>query len=190
MGAMRQDQYWVAVVSEEDYRGECLYAHDALTPVTAPAMVALGDEVALVAVVEPPVLFGLGRVTALDPSGQATVGYTHRRLDHPVPVGGFDLGQLRPPPDLLPISAPAYQRLAQLVGTDRAPSRAAWLVSLALPIEAPAPGEAVREFWSYVDKLGPRELPVFVCPVGDELAMQAYVLGEPTDLDPEQDTDT
>ena len=48
------------------------------------------------------------------------------------------------------------------------------------------PAEAVREFWTYVDKLGPRELPAFVWPRGDELAMQAFVLGAETNLDPEE----
>jgi len=32
-----------------------------------------------------------------------------------------------------------------------------------------------------------RELPAFVWPYGDELAMQAFVLGEETNLDPEED---
>jgi hypothetical protein len=73
------------------------------------------------------------------------------------------------------------------MGVCASPRRTAWLVSVALPIEASSPGEAVQEFWSYVDSLGPRELPAFVCPVDDELAMRAYVLGKPTDLDPEQD---
>lgn len=71
------------------------------------------------------------------------------------------------------------------------PQRAAdqqdWLVSVCLPIEAGTPAEAVRAFWGYVGQLGAAQLPTFVSPSGDELAMQAYLLGEPTDLDPEQD---
>jgi hypothetical protein len=62
-----------------------------------------------------------------------------------------------------------------------------WLVSVDLPIEADSPAEAVQRFWSYVRELGPDELPAFVWPTGDELAMQAYVAGEPHDLDPEDD---
>jgi hypothetical protein len=65
--------------------------------------------------------------------------------------------------------------------------KADWLVSVALPIEAASPAEAVRAFWSYVDELGPRELPAFVSPARDELAMRAFVLGEPANLDPEED---
>ena len=60
-------------------------------------------------------------------------------------------------------------------------------VSVDLPVEAETPGEAVRQFWSYLRELGPRELPAFVAPLGDELAMQAFVLGEETNLDPEEE---
>jgi hypothetical protein len=62
-----------------------------------------------------------------------------------------------------------------------------WLVSLDLPIEAPTAAEAVRQFWSYLRELGPEELPTFVSPTDDELAMQALVAGEPVNLDPEED---
>jgi hypothetical protein len=47
----------------------------------------------------------------------------------------------------------------------------------------------VRQFWSYVLELGPAELPTFVSPSGDELAMQAFVLGEQANQDPEEDED-
>ena len=62
-----------------------------------------------------------------------------------------------------------------------------WLVSLDLPIEAPTPAEAVQQFWTYVRELGPGELPTFVSPADDELAMQALINGEPVNLDPEED---
>src|ERR1041384_3957966 len=62
-----------------------------------------------------------------------------------------------------------------------------YLVSVDLPIEAASPGEAVREFWAYVRELGPAELPAFVWPVGDELSMQAFVLGAEANQDPEED---
>ena len=65
--------------------------------------------------------------------------------------------------------------------------RPRWLVSIALPIEASSPIEAVREFWSYVDSLGPEELPAFVSPATDELAMRAYVMDREAALDPEDD---
>lgn len=62
-----------------------------------------------------------------------------------------------------------------------------WLVSVSLPVEAASPAEAVRQFWDYVTRLGPDELPVYVAPVGDELATRAYLRDEPTNLDPEED---
>ncbi len=54
---------------------------------------------------------------------------------------------------------------------------------------AASPAEAVRQFWSYVAELGPAELPAFVWPSGDELAMQAFVLGAEANQDPEEDDD-
>jgi hypothetical protein len=62
-----------------------------------------------------------------------------------------------------------------------------WLVSVALPIEAASRAEAVREFWTFVQTLGPEELPAFVWPSGDELAMQAFVLDAEVNLDPEEE---
>jgi hypothetical protein len=66
-------------------------------------------------------------------------------------------------------------------------SRQTWLVSVDLPIEAATPAEAVAQFWSYLRELGPDQLPAFVAPLRDELAMQAYLGGEPHELDPEDD---
>lgn len=65
--------------------------------------------------------------------------------------------------------------------------RREWLVSVSLPIEADTPEEAVREYWRYVGELGPDELPAFVSPSGDELAMTAYVTEGVAPLDPEED---
>jgi hypothetical protein len=62
-----------------------------------------------------------------------------------------------------------------------------WLVSVTLPIEAESPAEAVRQFWSHVLELGPAELPAYVWPPRDELAMQVYVLGREANQDPEED---
>lgn len=62
-----------------------------------------------------------------------------------------------------------------------------WLVTVSMPIEAESEAAAVAEFWRYVDELGPNELPAFVSPAGDELAMQAYVADEPAPQDPEED---
>ncbi len=184
-------RYWAGLVSEEEFASELLYARDviAITPgeVSAPT---IGDLVALLVASEPPALFGLGRVIGASESGKTLVEYRERRLDEPPPVPADTL----PDPALLglsPLRAPTYTRLAGMV-TDvdaGAPARTEWFVSVALPIEAATRAEAVREFWTYVDKLGPRELPAYVWPRGDELAMQAFVLGAVTNLDPEDDDD-
>jgi len=65
--------------------------------------------------------------------------------------------------------------------------RKTWLVSVDLPIEAADPREAVAEYWRFLGELGPGQLPTFVAPLGDELAMRAYLGDEPHDLDPEDD---
>jgi hypothetical protein len=65
--------------------------------------------------------------------------------------------------------------------------RGRWQVTVSLPIEAESPAQAVADFWSYVRELGAGELPAYVSPAGDELAMRAYLHGEPANLDPEED---
>ncbi len=65
--------------------------------------------------------------------------------------------------------------------------RKTWLVSVDLPIEADTPGEAARIFWEHVSELGPKQLPVFVAPTRDELAMQVYLGDQPHEYDPEGD---
>jgi hypothetical protein len=80
-----------------------------------------------------------------------------------------------------------FRRLAAALGAEPGPGTPTWLVSLALPIEAGTPADAVRQFWTHVVELGPRELPTYVWPSGDELAMQAFVLGEEANQDPEED---
>jgi hypothetical protein len=65
-------------------------------------------------------------------------------------------------------------------------SKKSWLVNVALPIEAATAAEAVGEYWRYVAQLGSAELPAYVCPVDDELAIIPFVAGEPVNLDPEE----
>lgn len=185
---MSDERHWIAAVPEQTYVDERLYAHDVLVLPADGVASPLdehprpGDPVALVALAEVPLLFGLGRAQG---PGRA-IGYTHRLLDDPVPVEADVTAGLKR------ISANEYQRLTALVATDRPDAgrrrgRSEWFVTVAIPIEAASAGEAVREFWTYVDRLGPRELPAFVWPRGDELAMQAFVLGEPANQDPEED---
>jgi hypothetical protein len=182
-------EHWAGVVSEDQFATERLYARDVIAVDPGDEGVpAIGDLVALIAAADPAVLFGLGHVIGVSASGQALVGYRTRALDEPPPLpanAGFDPTRL----GLRPLSAAAYGRLANIVaGADAGDAgRTEWFVSVALPIEAATRAEAVREFWTYVEKLGPRELPAYIWPRGDELAMQAFVLGAVTNLDPEDD---
>jgi hypothetical protein len=58
-----------------------------------------------------------------------------------------------------------------------------------LPIEAATPADAVRQYWSYLRELGPQELPAYVSPTENQLAMQAFVFGDEANQDPEEPDD-
>ncbi|MGC4832870.1 hypothetical protein ACLQ3D_00050 [Micromonospora vinacea] len=186
---------WAVLLPAERYEAERLVHHDTLelTGLTDVARPGPGDQVAVL-VDAPPRLVALGRVSTPgrrhredpdDPQsptepGTLVVAYTRRAFDEPVPA---DLLALDGP--VTALEPAAFRALADQLGPP--PVRRTWLVSLDLPIEAGTPAEAVRLFWSYVQELGPRELPAFVSPAGDELAMQAFVLGEQANQDPEED---
>jgi hypothetical protein len=189
--------HWAVVVPAERYAAERLFAHDSLelTGLDGPVP-AVGDGVALVAGLAEPVVFALGRVVAAtsegspddpaadEPVSAVDVGYTHRLFDALLPAD--DLGRL----GVHRIEPERFAALVDKAGAERVDGvRREWLVGLYLPIEATSAAEAVRAFWTYTLRLCPRELPAFVSPLGDELAMQAYVLGEPANLDPEEDED-
>jgi hypothetical protein len=184
-----QSRHWVTLVPPERFADERLYAHEAITvPMAASEdpeadQPEAGQPVVMLVAGAPPEIFALGRTVAAT-SGEVTVQYTHRLFDEPLPVD-----DLHVPSGLSALAPELFHRLAARVTADKRvdADKAGWLVSLALPVEAASPAEAVREFWTYVTRLGPHELPAFVWPAGDELAMQAYVLGEPTNLDPEED---
>ena len=194
-------RHWVAVVAAEQFATERLYARELLVAsVGAGDADALseGDPVALVVAGGPPgrsgetgtpaVLFGHGIVRSRD--GDAVlVEYRGRLFDEPPPVADDILPAGGP--GIFPLPATQFTRLAALVtaSAEAVAGRSVWFVSVALPIEAATRADAVREFWTYMDKLGPRELPAYVWPLGDELAMQAFVLGAVTNLDPEEDGD-
>ncbi|MEU8114658.1 hypothetical protein AB0K35_29775 [Micromonospora sp. NPDC053740] len=186
---------WAVLLPAERYEAERLVHHDTLelTGLTDVARPEPGDQVAVL-VDAPPRLVALGRVTARgrrhredpdDPQspvepGTLVVAYTRRAFDEPVPADLLTLDD-----QVTAVEPAAFRALADQLGPP--PARRTWLVSLDLPIEAGTPAEAVRLFWSYVQELGPRELPAFVSPAGDELAMQAFVLGEQANQDPEED---
>lgn len=192
--------HWLVVVSRERHLAERLYHHEALElSAEHGEQLAEGDDV-VVAAGAPPQVFGLGRVAG-QPHGEdydpddpdapddgaevVSIRYTHRLLDAPVPVDFATKAAGWP----LPLDEETFGKLAARIGPEHAVTapRKSWLVGVELPIEATSPAEAVRQFWSYVMQLGPRELPAFVSPAGDELAMQAYVLGEEANLDPEEE---
>lgn len=186
---------WAVLLPAERYEAERLVHHDTLelTGLDGTARPRPGDPVAVL-VDEPLRLVALGRValataeTREDPDdpqseagpGSLVVTYTRRVLDEPVvvdelalhgPLTGLDLAD--------------WRELAARLGPP--PARRSWLVSLDLPLEAASAAEAARIFWSYAQELGPRELPVFVSPSGNELAMQVFVLGVEANQDPEED---
>jgi hypothetical protein len=179
--------HWAVVLPAERFEEERLFAHDSLRlPAPGPQP---GDVALLVADVgsdAEPLLFGLGRVRSDGSANRApVVSYTHRMLDEPLPVGGLQLAG----PGVYPLEPAVYAASAEEIDSYRrvdGPKRT-WLVSVDLPIEAASPAEAVRLFWSYVYELGPKELPAFVAPTGNELAMQAFVLGVESNQDPEDD---
>ncbi len=195
-------RYWAVVVAADRYDAERLYRRDCIVltgiaPADADRQgLEVGDRVVLVASVAPPVVFALGTVSAMGGDGdgaqhdpddpespspetdEVSIAYDRRMFDSPAnPPAGADAGPL------VEIDAGAWAA----IGGTPAGEVDSWLVSLDLPIEAPSAAEAVRQFWTYVAELGPRELPVFVSPAGDELAMQAMVAGVPVNLDPEED---
>ncbi|MFI5493088.1 hypothetical protein [Actinoplanes sp. NPDC051859] len=181
---------WVVTIPAERWATERLFHHDTLTVAgSAGVRPAAGDDVLLVADGAKPAVVALGVVAGQD-AGQrgahgvpeVEVAYTRRSFDDPVPVAGLDLGAT-----VAELDAVVFRRFADRLVRDQ--DKQTWLVSLDLPIEATSPADAVRQFWSYVLELGPAELPTFVSPSGDELAMQAFVLGEEANLDPEEDED-
>jgi hypothetical protein len=186
---------WAVVIPEARLAAERLFHHETLELSDvgdAPRPVA-GDEVLVIADAEPPQIVALGRVASAagraddDPDnadvatpGPVVVTYTRRFFDDPAAAA-----ELTPAGPITPLDGGTFATLTARVAP--AVDNRTWLVSLDLPIEAPNPAEAVRLFWSYVMELGPRELPTYVSPSDDELAMQAFVLGEEANQDPEEE---
>ncbi|HEY8533949.1 MAG TPA: hypothetical protein VIL44_08785 [Micromonospora sp.] len=191
-GAAVASRAWAVVIPEETYETERLFHHDTLeVPGVEAQRPAVGDSVLVIAKGERPAVVAVGRVAGAtvdaapgdnghSPDSPLRIAYTRRCFDEPIPAGDLALDAA-----VTPLDAAVYQAYVDRLRPST--PRSSWLVNLALPIEAPSAAEAVRQFWSYVMELGPRELPAFVSPSGDELAMRAFVLGEETNLDPEED---
>jgi hypothetical protein len=167
---------WAVSIPADTWAIERLFQHDAVSvPGKGPDA---GDDVLLVAG-EPPRAVALGTVRETG-DDILLVAYTRRAFDEPAAADELTMSE-----SVTALPRDTYRRMA--AAFERDPDRRTWLVSLDLPVEAPTPAEAVRQFWSYVLELGPAELPAFVSPSGDELAMQAFVLGEQANLDPEDE---
>ena len=164
---------WAVIIPADRWATERLFQRDTLTvTATSQAGPQAGDDALLVADEH---AVAVGRFTS-----DTEIAYTRRAFDKPVPAGDLKLTE-----PATALDAESYRGLAEQFGATQ--ERSTWLVSLALPIEAPNRADAVRQFWSYVAELGPAELPAFVWPSGDELAMQAFVLGVEANQDPEED---
>ncbi len=175
MGRMAQ---WAVIIPADRWATERLFHHETVTVAEVPpGTAAPGDDVLLVAGDEQQAV-ALGR---FGDAGDEVV-YTRRAFDEPVPVGDLKLTE-----PLTALDAETFGALAARLG--HTAGKRPWLVSVAMPIEAASPADAVRQFWSYVAELGPAELPAFVWPSGDELAMQAFVLGAEANQDPEEEED-
>jgi hypothetical protein len=173
---------WAVVIPAEQWATERLFQHDTLTvPGTPGVTPEPGDEVLMLAGDAEPRAVAVGTVLA-ERSDALLLSYRRRAFDEAAPAADLKLTEA-----VTALPAETFQRLTERLGGD--PDRQTWLVSLSLPIEAGSPAEAVRQFWTYVQELGPAELPAFVSPSGDELAMQAFVLGAEANQDPEEDED-
>jgi hypothetical protein len=164
-------RYWLLALDEDEYTEQQAYEVDALEPASAlPEGAADGDEVALAG---PEGVFALGEV-----DGPA-VAY-RRRLQQPATTSESteaDEGWTALMPD-------AWEDLVRALPAPE--RRSDWLVTLSLPIEAVDRAEAVRQFWSYIRSLGPKELPTFVAPYGRELEGTSFLLGVEHEQDPEE----
>ncbi|BCY15091.1 hypothetical protein [Actinoplanes sp. L3-i22] len=162
---------WSVVMDAEQWATERLFQQDVVVVRGAPAGLSPGDEVLLVADEQ------VVALTRVEKAAEYTaLAYLRRAFDEPVPAAGLSSG---------PLAEADFRRFADRLG--QTPPKRSWLVSVAMPIEAVSPAEAVRQYWSHVNELGPRELPTYVWPSGDELAMQAFVLGVEANQDPEEE---
>jgi hypothetical protein len=178
-------RYWLLALNEDEFTEQQAYEVEAVEPSPAlPDGAADGDEVALAG---PAGVFALGEV-----EGPA-VAY-RRRLEEPATTvetvraygsaeaddqihGATEGGWTELNPD-------AWEELVRTLPTPE--RRSDWLVTLSMPIEAVDKAEAVRQFWSYIRSLGPKELPTFVSPYGRELEGTSFLLGIEHEQDPEE----
>ncbi|WP_203815095.1 hypothetical protein [Paractinoplanes ferrugineus] len=168
---------WAVILPGPQWATERLFHNEGLAVAGAAGAVAPDEEVLLVAD---------GHVVALCRAAKTdgddlVLTYLRRQFDAPVPAEGVGgAGPVEVDPEF-------FRRLVSQLSGANAAGLPSWLVSVALPIEAGSPADAVRQFWSHVRELGPAELPAYVWPSGDELAMLAFVLGAEANQDPEEE---
>jgi hypothetical protein len=176
---------WAVIIPADRWATERLFHHDTVTVAGGAGPVAPDDEVLLVAA---------GGVVALTRAAKSedddlVLTYLRRSFDAPVAAGELGVPE-ETTAGVVALQPEVFRRVAAaLGGGPRVDQQRNWLVSVAMPIEARTSADAVRQFWSHVLELGPAELPTYVWPSGDELAMQAFVLGEEANQDPEEDED-
>ena len=172
---------WAVIIPADRWATERLFHHDTVTVAAAAGSVAPDDEVLLVAEGH---VVALARAAKTD-GDDVVLTYVRRAFDEPVPADELALTEEAV---LTAVDPEVARRLAAAFGSGAGRGgRKNWLVSVAMPIEATTSAEAVRQFWSHVLELGPAELPTYVWPSGDELAMQAFVLGAEANQDPEEE---
>ena len=176
---MERMAQWAVIIPAGQWATERLFHNESVTVAGGAGAVAPDDEVLLVADDH---VVALARAAKAD-GDDLVLTYLRRAFDVPLPAPGLTVEAGRP----IEVEPTVFRRLAAGLGAEPGPGTPTWLVSLALPIEAATPADAVRQFWTHVVELGPRELPAYVWPSGDELAMQAFVLGEEANQDPEED---
>jgi len=171
-------RYWLLALDDDEYTEQLAYEVDAVEPTASlPENASGGDEVALAG---PEGVFALGEVDG------STVVY-RRRLVEPsktaetVQIYGTEGVAPKAWTELYPDS---WEDLVRTLPTPE--RRSDWLVTLSMPIEAVDKAEAVRQFWSYIRSLGPKELPTFVAPYGKELEGTSFLLGVDHEQDPEE----
>ncbi|WP_433370951.1 hypothetical protein ACQPZX_46500 [Actinoplanes sp. CA-142083] len=169
---------WAVIIPADQWATERLYHNETVTVAGGAGAVAPDEEVLLVADDH---VVALTRAAKTD-GDDLILTYLRRCFDDPAPAAGLVAGNAP-----VEVDAQEFRRLAAAIAGEPGPGTPTWLVSLAMPIEAATPADAVRQFWTHVAELGPKELPTYVWPSGDELAMQAFVLGEEANQDPEEE---
>lgn len=171
-------RYWLLALNEDEYTEQQAYEVEAVEPAAGPGGAADGDEVALAG---PEGVFALGEVKG------AAIVY-RRRLEEPAETVEteqvYGSAEAEAAEGWTELNPEVWEDLVRALPTPE--RRSDWLVTLSMPIEAVDKAEAVRQFWSYIRSLGPKELPTFVSPYGRELEGTSFLLGVEHEQDPEE----